>query len=161
MSKTVMTMIAGLVLAGAGWGCRRGDDATTARPEIRLTYSIFFPATHIQAQRAAEWAAEIERRLDGRVRIDIFAGGTLTKAEQCYQGVVDGVSDIGMSCLAYTRGRFPLLKDWTCRWGIPTGVPPPALPTRCWRFIAPPRLPTPICCICMPTAPAFWPPTDR
>ena len=38
----------------------------------------------------------------------MFAGGTLTPADKCYDGVEKGISDIGMSVLGYTRGRFPL-----------------------------------------------------
>jgi TRAP-type C4-dicarboxylate transport system substrate-binding protein len=36
--------------------------------------------------------------------------------------VVNGVSDIGMSCLAYTRGRFPLLEGLDLPLGYPNGT---------------------------------------
>lgn len=88
---------------------------------IELSYSIFFPATHIQCQTATSWAQEIEKRTQGRVKITIFAGGTLTPAPQCYDGVVNGISDIGMSCFAYTRGRFPLLEGLDLPLGYPDG----------------------------------------
>ena len=32
----------------------------------------------------------------------------MTPADKCYDGVVKGISDIGFSVLAYTRGKFPL-----------------------------------------------------
>jgi TRAP-type C4-dicarboxylate transport system substrate-binding protein len=104
---------------GTAGGARNGK--ATSRP-IRLYYSIFFPPTHVQAIAGTEWAREIERRSGGRVRINVYAGGTLTKAEQCYQGVVDGISDIGMSCLAYTRGRFPLFEGLDLPLGYPDGA---------------------------------------
>ena len=75
---------------------------------IELTYSIFFPATHRNTVLATEWAREIEKRADGRVKITVFPSGTLTAADKCYDGVEKGISDIGMSVLGYTRGRFPL-----------------------------------------------------
>jgi TRAP-type C4-dicarboxylate transport system substrate-binding protein len=50
----------------------------------------------------------------------------LTKADQCYEGVVKGISDMGMSCFAYTRGRFPLLEGLD----LPLGYPNGALATR-------------------------------
>lgn len=75
---------------------------------IELTYSIFFPATHQNTVLATEWAKEIEKRTAGRVKITVFPGGTLTPADKCYDGVEKGISDIGMSVLGYTRGRFPL-----------------------------------------------------
>ncbi len=77
---------------------------------IKLTYSIFFPPAHGQCQAAMSWAKEIEKRTNGQVEIQVFPAGTLTKAKQCYDGVVNGISDIGMSVFAYTRGRFPVME---------------------------------------------------
>jgi TRAP-type C4-dicarboxylate transport system substrate-binding protein len=78
-----------------------------AKP-VEFSYSIFFPATHKHTILAGEWAKEVEKRTSGRVKITIFPGGTLTPAPTCYDGVVKGISDIGMSVLAYTKGKFPL-----------------------------------------------------
>jgi len=93
-----------------------------AAKTINLTYSIFFPASHGQAQAAAEWAAAIEQRSAGRVKITIFPGGTLTKADQCYDGVAKGISDLGMSCFSYTRGRFPVMEAADLPLGYPSGL---------------------------------------
>ena len=89
---------------------------------IKLNYSVFFPPTHVQTLAAQSWADEIEKRTDGRVQIRIFPGGVLTKADQCYAGVVDGISDLGMSCFAYTRGRFPLIEGLDLPVGYPDGL---------------------------------------
>jgi TRAP-type C4-dicarboxylate transport system substrate-binding protein len=89
---------------------------------VELSYSVFFPATHLQAQTAAEWAGEVEKRTGGRVKITLYAGETLTKAAQVYEGVVNGVSDLGMSVFAYTRGRFPLLEALDLPLGYPDGT---------------------------------------
>ncbi|MBN1545622.1 MAG: TRAP transporter substrate-binding protein [Syntrophaceae bacterium] len=86
-----------------------------------LTYSIFFPATHGQAKAGEAWAKEVEKRTQGRVKITVFPAGTLTPADQCYDGVVKGISDIGMSCFAYTRGRFPLMEVLDLPLGYPNG----------------------------------------
>jgi len=86
-----------------------------------LTYSIFFPATHGQAKAGEAWAREVEKRTQGRVKITVFAAGTLTPADQCYDGVVKGISDIGMSCFAYTRGRFPMTEVLDLPIGYPSG----------------------------------------
>jgi len=79
-----------------------------AADPIKLNYSIFFPAPHKNTVLATEWAQEIEKRTNGAVKITMFPGGTLTPADKCYDGVVKGISDVGMSVLGYTRGRFPL-----------------------------------------------------
>ncbi len=121
--KTVYSLLT-LALVLHLTGCSREalpGDAAQVKP-IRLTYSVFFPPTHTQAQEAAAWARAIEERSGGRVKIAFFPGGTLTKAELCYQGVKDGISDIGMSCLAYTRGRFPLLEALDLPVGYPDGA---------------------------------------
>jgi len=90
-----------------GSGCK---DSKPKGDVIKLSYSIFFPPTHGQCIAAVEWAKEIEKRTEGRVKIDVFPGGTLTPANECYDGVVKGVSDLGMSCFAYTRGKFPVME---------------------------------------------------
>lgn len=100
---------------------KAGEAAKKAEP-IKLSYSIFFPPTHVQCITATNWAQEIEKRSQGRVKITVYPAGSLTKADQCYEGVVSGISDIGMSCFAYTRGRFPLLEGLDLPLGYPDGA---------------------------------------
>jgi len=88
---------------------------------VNLTYSIFFPPTHGQSKAGEAWAKEIEKRTNGQVKISVFSGGTLSPADQCYDGAVKGISDIGMSCFAYTRGRFPLMEVLDLPLGYPNG----------------------------------------
>jgi TRAP-type C4-dicarboxylate transport system substrate-binding protein len=107
----ILALVFGLVLAGP----------LSAAP-INLTYSIFFPPTHGQCQAAMSWAKEIEARTNGQVKIQIFPTGTLTKPQQCYDGVVNGISDIGMSVFAYTRGRFPVMEALDLPLGYPSGL---------------------------------------
>lgn len=103
---------------------QKAAEGTKEQPQkvIELSYSIFFPPTHIQCQTAVEWAKEIEKLSGGRVKITTFPGGSLTKAPEVYVGVVNGISDIGMSCFAYTRGRFPLLEGLDLPLGYPNGI---------------------------------------
>lgn len=93
-----------------------------ARAETtQLTYSIFFPPTHGQAKAGEAWAREIEKRTNGQVKINVLAGGALTPADQCFDGALKGISDIGMSCFAYTRGRFPVMEVLDLPMGYPNG----------------------------------------
>ena len=89
---------------------------------IKLTFSIFFPPTHGQAKAAMDFAKEVEKRTDGKVQITSFPAGTLTKARVCYDGVVKGISDMGNSCFAYTRGRFPVMAAVDLPMGYPNGT---------------------------------------
>ncbi|MFP4476916.1 MAG: TRAP transporter substrate-binding protein [Desulfatibacillaceae bacterium] len=112
-SGVLVAMFALTLLGGAAHG---------ADAKVTLSYSIFFPPTHAQAKTAMGWAKEIERRTNGEVVIETHAGGTLTKAPEVYQGVVDGISDIGNSCFAYTRGRFPVMEAVDLPMGYPNGM---------------------------------------
>jgi len=117
----VFALTATLVLIG----CSKKTDSDkpeTPEPVVKLTYSVFFPPTHIQCKTAMAWADEIKERTNGKVEITIYPAGTLTQAPQCYEGVVSGISDIGMSCFAYTRGRFPLLEGIDLPLGYPNGT---------------------------------------
>ncbi len=88
---------------------------------IKLTYSNFFPPSHIQAKLADSWCREIEKRTDGRVKVEHYPGQTLTKAKQVYDGVVEGLSDIGFCLFGYNRGRFTLMEVVDLPLGYPTG----------------------------------------
>jgi TRAP-type C4-dicarboxylate transport system substrate-binding protein len=63
----------------------------------------------------------VEQRTDGKVTVEYYAGQTLTKANQCYDGVLEGLSDIGFSVLAYTRGRFPVMSAVDLPLGYTSG----------------------------------------
>jgi TRAP-type C4-dicarboxylate transport system substrate-binding protein len=82
---------------------------TAEAAAVKLTYSNFFPSGHIQSKLAEAWCKEVEKRTNGEVVVEYFPGETLTKARQVYDGVVEGISDVGFSVLAYTRGRFPVM----------------------------------------------------
>jgi len=74
-----------------------------------FNYSTFFPPTHIQSKVPVAWGKEIEKRSNGQIKIKFFFAGSLTPAPQVYDGVVKGISDFGLSVLAYSPGRFPVL----------------------------------------------------
>ncbi len=89
---------------------------------IDLSYSNFFPPMHKHAIITVEWAKEIEKRTNGMVRITVHTGGTITPADKCYDGVVKGISDIGLSCFSYTMGKFPLTEVVDLPLGSKSGV---------------------------------------
>lgn len=94
----------------------------SASAQVKLNYSIFFPAPAKQTVDATDWAKEIEKRTNGKVQITMFPGGTLTPPDKCYDGAVKGISDIGYSVLAYTRGKFPLTEVADLPLGIKSGL---------------------------------------
>jgi TRAP-type C4-dicarboxylate transport system substrate-binding protein len=103
-----------------------------AEKAIDLSFSNHFPAGHWMSNFYEKWGREIEKKTGGRVKITFHHGGTLTSPVECYQGIVNGISDMGLSCLAYTRGRFPLMEVLDLP-GYPTFSP--RLTTRItWEF---------------------------
>ena len=89
---------------------------------VKLTYSNFFPPGHIQSRLAEAWCKEVEFRTNGEVVVEYYPGQTLTKARQVYDGVVEGLSDVGFSVLAYTRGRFPVMSAVDLPLGYTSGT---------------------------------------
>lgn len=130
MKKLMIHVFAGVCLLAFAVACGQTDDpADEARQEaapkrevIELNYSIFFPPAHVHNKAAEAWAREIESRTDNAVKINVYPGGTLTGAGECYDGVVSGISDIGMSVFAYTRGRFPVMEAVDLPMGYPSGM---------------------------------------
>jgi len=108
--------------AGLAALCLTACKPAEPKETIKLSYSVFFPPPHVQCIAATNWAHEIQQRTGGRVQITVYPAGSLTKADQCYEGVIKGISDLGMSCFAYTRGRFPLLEGLDLPLGYPDGA---------------------------------------
>jgi TRAP-type C4-dicarboxylate transport system substrate-binding protein len=92
-----------------------------AKP-IDLFYSNVYPAPHKMCVSAVEWGKEIEKRTNGRVKITMFPGGTLTPGDKCYDGVVKGLSHVGMSVFSYTVGKFPLMEVIDLPLGYKSGA---------------------------------------
>ncbi|WDP93374.1 MAG: TRAP transporter substrate-binding protein [Desulfobacter sp.] len=109
-----MALAAILVIFGGG--------AAVQAKTIKLTYANFFPPFHGQSILADSWCKEVEKRTNGAVKIDYYPGSTLAKPQQIYDAVAQGVADIGMTVLAYSRGRFPILGAVDLPFGYPDGV---------------------------------------
>jgi TRAP-type transport system periplasmic protein len=85
-----------------------GTGMAASQKPINLTFSTVFPMVHLQAKLNQYFCDEIEKRTDGRVKITLYPGGTLTSATKNFEGVAKGLSDLGMSCPLYVAGRFPV-----------------------------------------------------
>ena len=90
--------------------CRPAENKAKPKAQFRLTYNIFFPASHGAAKLGKLWAEEVEKRTNGAVVVDVYPGSVLTTDSENFNGVVFGSTDVGMSCFAYSRGLFPLIE---------------------------------------------------
>ena len=95
---------------------------SAAQEVIKLNYANFFPAPEPHSGNIEAWGKEIEQKTNGRVKFTFFHAGTLAPADQIYDSVVKGISDIGMSCFTYTRGKFPLTSVIDLPLGLQNGV---------------------------------------
>lgn len=87
-----------------------------------LKFSNFWPAPHKNSVTVDQWAKDVEKATKGKVKVNVYHGATLTPANQTYDSVVNGISDIGMSACAYTRGKFPLTEVIDLPLGYKSGV---------------------------------------
>lgn len=82
----------------------------TMKP-IKLKLAHLFPGTHpIEVDVFQPWAKDIEEATNGQVTVTTYPGNTLLPPDQVYDGVVEGVADMGMSFFSYTPGRFPIMQ---------------------------------------------------
>ena len=116
--RTLLILLAFTLVIVPSFGSCAAPSATET---IELTYSNFFPPTHLHSVLAEQFCEEIQRRTNGKVEITYYPGGTLTPAPQTYEGVTSGIADIGMSVLAYTMGRFPATQLIDLPHGYPNG----------------------------------------
>ena len=83
-------------------------DQAAAQSKITLTYANFPPATTFPCVQMERWAKEVEKRTNGKVKIQTFPGGTLLPAKNIFDGVITGSADIGNFAMSYQPGRFPV-----------------------------------------------------
>ena len=86
---------------------------------INLKVANYFPPPANQSKMLEEFCRELEKRTNGGVKVDYYPGGSLLKAPAMFQGVVDGIADIGYSHVYYTAGRMAV----TEATGLPLGYP--------------------------------------
>jgi TRAP-type C4-dicarboxylate transport system substrate-binding protein len=120
MKKLLVFLVFVLVvslLIGVCSGCKSSSEGKT----YKFTYNNFFPSTHGNSILAEMWIKEIQKRSNGAVNIQYLPGASLTAANKVYDGVLNGISDIGFSCVAYTPGIFPTTEIIDMPQGYPTG----------------------------------------
>ena len=117
MKKLSLLVLASLVLCIASLP----SAPLFAQTPLKLKFSNFFPATHQYAILGQQFCDEIKKRTNGKVEIAYYPSGILTTATKMFEGVVNGVSDIGLSHCEYTRGRFPVTETLSLPLGYPSG----------------------------------------
>jgi TRAP-type transport system periplasmic protein len=107
-------------------GCLAGAKAFASNKVITLKFAHFVPATTKEGKLMQEWADEVGKRTNGRVKVNIYPGATLMPPQQIYDGITKEVADIGYGIFAYHRGRFPLTEVID----LPLGYKDPHVPSK-------------------------------
>ncbi len=97
-----------------------------AQKVITLKVANWFPVAHKQTPLLDAWGKDLEKRTNGKVKVNYYPAGTLVPAPQTYDAVTKGISDVGNHVLGYTVGRFPLTEVLD----LPHGYPNNTVPTK-------------------------------
>jgi TRAP-type C4-dicarboxylate transport system substrate-binding protein len=97
-------------------------NAIAADKVVTLKVANWFPITHKQTPLLESWCKEVEKRTNGKVKVNYYPGGTLVPATQTYDAVTRGISDVGNHVLGYTVGRFPLTEVIDLPHGYPNNT---------------------------------------
>src|SRR4030042_6730257 len=76
----------------------------THAAEIRLKVANYFPAPASQSTVLEEFCRELEIRTGGQVKVDYYPAQSLLKSTAMFDGIVNGIADIGYSHVFYTAG---------------------------------------------------------
>jgi len=84
----------------------------TAQPpakQIKLKFATHLPSMHHGYRNLiAPWAAEVEKRTEGRVKVTVYPDQQLGKLPEMYDDLLRGTSDIAFILPVFIMGRFPL-----------------------------------------------------
>jgi len=86
---------------------------------IELKFCNYFPVPARQSKICEEFIKDLEARSGGELKIRFFPAGTLLTAPKMYDGVVEGIADIGFSNIGYTFGRFRMTEALDLPLGFP------------------------------------------
>jgi TRAP-type C4-dicarboxylate transport system substrate-binding protein len=102
--RMVMVVLVAVLFVGLTLTVLPSGKAHAAK--VTLKVANFFPPPSFQSKVLEEFCRDLEKRTNGQVKVDYFGGGSLLKSTAMFDGVVDGIADIGYSHVYYTPGRM-------------------------------------------------------
>ncbi len=83
--------------------------AQTPAKQIRLKFATHVPSMHHSYKNLLlPWAAEVEKRTEGRVKVTVYPDQQLGKLPEMYDDLLRGTSDMAVILPGFIMGRFPL-----------------------------------------------------
>ncbi len=115
MRKSITLLLVVIVFVFATHSFVRGAEV------IKLKAANYLPVTHKMSLLSAWFCDEVKKRTNGQVEITYYPGGTVLSPVKMYDGVVTGITDMGVSHISYTRGRFSVMEVFDLPLGFPSG----------------------------------------
>ena len=123
-----IVLTVGLILSGCGTSETTPKAPSTpkagssALQPAELTLAAYNEPPHFIALTSIRWMEEIVEFTINRVKFTPYWGESLLKADAIYDGVLEGVADIGIAMPAYTKGRFPIAEAIELPLGYRDGI---------------------------------------
>lgn len=97
--------------SGTPAATEKNDGKTESKDVIHLSLSNQWGANaYINSTILPQWIAALEEATNGEYTIDVYPANTLTATTENYEGVVNGISDLGMVTFSATPNRFPVVE---------------------------------------------------
>ncbi len=77
--------------------------------DVNLRFAHFWPSVSpIHKELFQAWADTVKEQSGGRINVEIYPGGTLSKPPAQYDAVINRIADMTATVQGYTANRFPL-----------------------------------------------------
>lgn len=98
LRKTIVTLTTTFALTSA-----------VQAADVTLRFAHFWPAVApIHKELFQHWADAVESDSNGRIKVEIYPGSTLSKPPAQYAAVINRIADMTATVQGYTANRFPL-----------------------------------------------------
>lgn len=116
-----LILVIGFLFAGCAREVPETEEGGAPPPEV-LTFKFanYFPPPSRQSTVLEEFCREVEKRTNGQVRFEYYAGESLLKSTEMFEGILTGITDIGYSHVEYTPGRMPVTECIDLPHGYPS-----------------------------------------
>lgn len=96
--------------------------SSPAQAQIKLSYANFPPAPTFPCVQMERWKTEVEKRTNGKIKVDTYPGSTLLNPKNMFDGVIAGTADIGCLATSYQPGAFPVVEAIDLPIGWPSAT---------------------------------------
>jgi TRAP-type C4-dicarboxylate transport system substrate-binding protein len=107
----LVLMVLAMSFFVVGYGIPQAQAADQKPIELRMAHTN--PSGTAPDLAAKEWVKLVEKKANGTLKINIYPSSTLAKIADEYDGVVNGVIDIGWNTATPNAARFPMLQVTT------------------------------------------------